>query len=50
MTSDDLEQAVKIAKEIELRKTTNRMNDYKPYDYQIESVSPLVGLWKWRTM
>ena len=36
MTSDDLEQAVKIAKEIELRKTTNRMNDYKPYDYQIK--------------
>jgi hypothetical protein len=32
--SDNLEKAVKIAKELERRKVTNIMADYKPYDYQ----------------
>ena len=36
MTSNDLEQAVKIAKELEQRKATNRMSEYKPYKYQIK--------------
>ena len=36
MTSDDLEQAVKIAKELEQRKATNRMSEYKPYKYQMK--------------
>ena len=31
---DNLEKAVKIAKELERRKVTNIMADYKPYDYQ----------------
>ena len=31
---DDLEQAVKIAKELERRKVTNVMADYVPYEYQ----------------
>ena len=34
MTNDLLEQAVKIAKELEQRKATNRMKEYKPYEYQ----------------
>ena len=30
----NLEKAVKIAKELERRKATNIMADYKPYEYQ----------------
>ena len=31
---DELEKAVKIAKELERRKVTNIMAEYKPYEYQ----------------
>ena len=34
MTDDVLARAVEIAKELENRKATNRMNDYLPYEYQ----------------
>ena len=34
MDNDVLAQAIKIAKELERRKATNRMDDYVPYDYQ----------------
>ena len=63
---DNLEKAVKIAKELERRKVTNIMADYKPYEYQkkfhntlaqqrllmagIGSASPLAGPWKWHIM
>ena len=32
--SEELARAVEIAKELEHRKTTNKLEDYKPYDYQ----------------
>ena len=32
--SDTLQRAVEIAKELERRKLTNRLREYKPYDYQ----------------
>jgi len=32
--SEQLERAVEIAKELERRKATNKLADYKPYDYQ----------------
>ena len=32
--SEELARAVEIAKELERRKTTNKLADYKPYDYQ----------------
>ena len=34
MDNETLAQAIKIAKELERRKATNRINDYSPYDYQ----------------
>lgn len=33
---ESLERAVEIARELERRKSTNRLLDYKPYDYQIK--------------
>jgi len=36
MNDDALARAVEIAKELENRKATNRMNDYAPYEYQIK--------------
>ena len=32
--NDNLERAVEIAKELERRKTVNKLNHYKPYKYQ----------------
>jgi len=34
MDNETLAQAIKIAKELERRKATNRIDDYSPYDYQ----------------
>ena len=34
MDNETLAQAIKIAKELERRKATNRIDDYDPYDYQ----------------
>ena len=34
MIKESLERAVEIARELERRKSTNRLFDYKPYDYQ----------------
>ena len=34
MDNETLTQAIKIAKELERRKATNRIDDYSPYDYQ----------------
>ena len=34
MDNETLAQAIKIAKELERRKATNRIDDYNPYDYQ----------------
>ena len=34
MTVDSLERAIEIAKELERRKATNRMDYYEPYEYQ----------------
>jgi len=34
MTVDSLERAIEIAKELERRKATNRMDHYEPYEYQ----------------
>ena len=34
MDNETLAQAIKIAKELERRKATNRIDDYGPYDYQ----------------
>ena len=36
MIKESLERAVEIARELERRKSTNRLLDYKPYDYQIK--------------
>lgn len=36
MIKESLERAVEIARELERRKSTNRLFDYKPYDYQIK--------------
>jgi len=36
MNNETLARAVEIAKELENRKATNRMNDYAPYEYQIK--------------
>ena len=35
--SEQLERAVEIAKELERRKATNKLANYKPYEYQIYS-------------
>ena len=34
--NDNLERAVEIAKELERRKTVNRLKHYEPYKYQIK--------------
>ena len=34
MDNESLAKAIKIAKELERRKATNRMEEYDPYDYQ----------------
>ena len=34
MDEEVLAKAIKIAKELERRKATNRMDEYIPYDYQ----------------
>ena len=36
MIKESLERAVEIARELERRKSTNRLLDYKPYDYQMK--------------
>ena len=36
MIKKSLERAVEIARELERRKSTNRLLDYKPYDYQMK--------------
>ena len=34
MDENNLARAIEIAKELERRKATNRMEEYDPYDYQ----------------